>query len=79
MIKKFFIWAYKLRLELQAVQLASIDNRALKTNIFKTIKDANTHNEVVNISIGNLENIRYSNDLEDVIEIFKNLGYYNGE
>ncbi len=81
-IKKFFIWAYKLRLELQAVRLASVDNRALETNVFRTIKDANIHSEVVNLYISNLEKINYGlNDKDGIgklIEEFKNLGYYNG-
>lgn len=81
-IKKFFIWAYKLRLELQAVRLASVDNRALDTNVFRTIKDANIHSEVVNLYISNLEKINYGLKDKDgigkLIEEFKNLGYYNG-
>ncbi|MFX4218017.1 DUF262 domain-containing protein [Aliarcobacter butzleri] len=81
-IKKFFIWAYKLRLELQAVRLASVDNRALDTNVFETIKDANIHSKVVNLYISNLEKINYGlNDKDGIgklIEEFKNLGYYNG-
>jgi uncharacterized protein with ParB-like and HNH nuclease domain len=75
-ISKLFVWAYKLRLELQAVRLASIDNKALETNIFKTIKDANTHHEVVNLYVENLENIKY--EIVDIVEQFKKLGYYNG-
>ena len=76
-INKIFVWAYKLRLELQAVTLASMDNRALETDVFKTIKDANIHSEVVNIYISNLEKINY--DKRDMIkEKFSKLGYYNG-
>lgn len=74
-MNKLFVWAYKLRLELQAVRLASMDNRALETNVFKTIKDANTHNEVVNLHVGNLENINYK--IEEIVKQFKDLGYYN--
>ncbi len=76
-IKKFFIWAYKLRLELQSVRLASMDNRALKTSLFKTIKDANCHTEVINLHVINLENIRY--DIKELKKEFEELGYYNGE
>ena len=74
-INKLFIWAYKLRLELQAVRLASMDNEALKTNVFQTIKDANTHHEVVNLYVENLENIKY--EIKVIVEQFKKLGYYN--
>jgi len=74
-IDKLFIWAYTLRLELQAVRLASVDNWALETNVFKTIKDANIHNEVVNLHIKNLETIKY--EVEDIKKKFNKLGYYN--
>ena len=76
-IKKFFVWAYKLRLELQSVRLASMDNRGLESNVFKTIKDANTHTEVVNLYISNLENIKF--DIEELKLKFKELGYYNAQ
>jgi len=75
-IDKLFIWAYTLRLKLKAVQLASIDNRALETDIFKTIKDANEHQEVVNIHIPILDKINYYKR-DKVKEKFKNLGYFN--
>jgi len=76
-VKKFFVWAYKLRLELQVVRLSSMDNRALESNVFKTIKDANTHSEVVNLHVGNLEKINYRNNLQEIITEFKDLGYCN--
>ena len=78
-IKKFFIWAYKLRLELQAVRLSSMDNRALESNVFKTIKDANTHSEIVNLHVSDLEEINYKNNLQEIIDKFTDLGYYNGK
>ena len=52
-----------------------MDNRALETDVFKTIKDANTHNEVVNLYIENLENINFK--IEKIVEKFIQLGYYN--
>jgi hypothetical protein len=76
-IKKLFVWAYKLRLELQAVRLASVDNRALETKVFKIIKNANTHSEVVNMQIKNIENINYN--IEELKKEFQRLGYYNGK
>lgn len=74
-IDKLFIWAYKLRLKLQAVQLASIDNRALETDVFRTIKDANRHIEVVNMYISNLDEVVY--EVKSIKENFQKLGYYN--
>ena len=76
-IDKLFIWAYKLRLELKAVQLASIDNRALYTDVFKIIKNANRYIDVVNIHINNLTEIRYKNIDEKIKDRFKELEYYH--
>lgn len=76
-IKKLFVWAYKLRLELQAVRLASVDNKAIKSNVFKAIKDAHIHSEVVNLHIENVETINFKKGLEKIIQEFKELGYYN--
>lgn len=76
-IDKFFIWAYKLRLELQAVRLASVDNKAIESNVFKIIKDANIHTDVVNLYVANIDNIKFKhNELKNK---FKELGYYDGE
>ena len=75
-IKKLFAWAYKLRLELQAVRLSSIDNKAVNSHIFSTIKNANTHYEVLNMNIENIKDINASK-VDKIIEKLKNIGYYN--
>lgn len=50
--EKIFAWAYKLRLMQHSVQLASIDNYALKDPyVFRTIQNALHPKEVLNISI----------------------------
>ncbi len=74
-IEKLFIWAYKLRLKLQSVRLASVDNRAIETNIFKVIKDANTHHEVLNIPVAGINKINF--DVAEIENEFRKLGYYN--
>ncbi len=76
-IDKFFVWAYSLRLDLQAVRLASVDNKALSSNVFASIKDANSHTEVVNMGIETLKVVRF--EVKELVEQFKSLGYYNGE
>ena len=75
-IEKLFAWAYKLRLELQAVRLSSIDNKAVNSHIFSTIKNANTHYEVLNMNIENIKDINASK-IDKIIEKLKNIGYYN--
>ncbi|MDD3353279.1 DUF262 domain-containing protein [Zoogloea sp.] len=39
-IEKIFIWAYTLRLRLQSVHLASVDNHVLQNNLFALLRDA---------------------------------------
>lgn len=41
-IEKAFIWAYRLRLIMQVVQLATVDNYVLENNLFKKIQGAIT-------------------------------------
>ena len=51
-IPQFFIWAYKLRLQLSAVQLASIDNYATAwDSMFRYVYDAKTPYDIININI----------------------------
>ena len=47
-IEKIFIWAYSLRLQMQVVQLASMDNYVLANNLFRLIKDATRPADVIN-------------------------------
>lgn len=74
-VEKFFIWAYSLRLTMQNVQLASIDNYALEAPfIFKTIKEALHPREVLNIKLNALSKTR-STRTAAIEEIFKELKY----
>jgi len=50
-IQKLFIWAYKKRLQMQAVYLATVDNYALETNVFKLIRDSSSYKEILSIHI----------------------------
>lgn len=51
-IPQFFIWAYKLRLQLSSVQLASIDNYAMAwDSMFRYVYDAKTPYDIININI----------------------------
>jgi hypothetical protein len=62
-VEKIFVWAYKKRLEMQAVYLETIDNYALETNLFKIIRESNSYKDVVNMYISkiNKSDIRFEN------------------
>jgi hypothetical protein len=76
-VEKFFIWAYSLRLNMQNVQLASIDNYALEApNVFKTIKEALHPSEVLNIKLPTLTKAE-STKTGEIEKIFNELKYLN--
>ena len=80
--QKIFYFRYEKNQNSCYVRTINIKERNIETNVFRTIKDANIHSEVVNLYISNLEKINYGlNDKDGIgklIEEFKNLGYYNG-
>ena len=69
-VEKIFVWAYKKRLEMQAVYLETIDNYALETNLFKIIRESNSYKDVVNMYISkiNKSDIRFEN-IDEKIKI----------
>lgn len=79
-IDKIFVWAYSLRLKLQAVGLDSVDNFALnkrhsKTPLFKKIKETIKPNEILNLQFEILKENK-SSKTEKIVELFKSLKYY---
>lgn len=78
-ITKLFIWAYSLRLDSQAVQLASIDNYAREWNsVFSIIREATQPKEVYQMYLESLEAIK-STKTKEIKDMFKSLNYYDGE
>ncbi|WP_158978013.1 DUF262 domain-containing protein [Cellulophaga sp. L1A9] len=76
-ITKLFIWAYSLRLKLQAVQLASVDNHAREWNsVFSIIREATQPNEVYQMYLESIDAIK-SKKTKDVLDMFKSLNYSN--
>lgn len=84
-IDKIFVWAYSLRLKLQAVGLDSVDNFALnqghsQVQLFKKIKDTIKPNDILNIQFDSLTEIKFpasKNDkVKQIVEYFKILKYY---
>jgi len=75
-LAKIFVWAYSLRLQMTAVQLASIDNYALDNiQLFKTIREAVHPDEILNIKLDSLKK-NESTKTEDIEELFIEMGYY---
>ena len=75
-VERIFIWAYSLRLNYQAVQIASMDNHVLYgINMFRQIKEANNPNEIITIHLKPIEN-KKSTKTEEIENIFETLRYY---
>lgn len=82
-IEKIFIWAYRLRIKQQAVQLATMDNYVLDHNLFRIIKDATLPSDVLSIQLHSLtdadnkNNTRKENATKDpLVKLFKEMNYY---
>lgn len=80
-IDKIFIWAYSLRLKLQAVGLDSVDNYALNNspysqiNLFNIISEAISPRNILNIRLEIIKENR-SSKTEEIVDKFKILKYY---
>ena len=74
-IEKIFIWAYTLRLKMQMVQLASMDNYVLENNLFKLIKDAIRPSDFINCTLPVLIEKR-STKTEELEKLFREMRYY---
>jgi len=76
-IERIFIWAYSLRLNFQAVQIASIDNHVLYgINLFRHIKEANNPGDIITLPLKPIEK-NNSTKTELIAEIFEELRYYD--
>ncbi len=72
-IEKFFLWSYKLRIELHSVQLASIDNAGMKNNgIFRTIREAIDTKDIRQKNI-NSPKVSRGTKIDEIINHFKEL------
>lgn len=74
-IEKIFIWAYSLRLQMQVVQLASMDSHVLKNNLFRLIKDATRPADFFNCSLPVVSG-KKSTKTEEIEALFKEMKYY---
>lgn len=74
-IEKIFIWAYSLRLKMQVVQLASMDNHVLEQNLFRRIKEATRPSEFINCSLPVLTE-KKSSKTKEIENLFRDMRYY---
>ncbi len=79
-IDKIFVWAYSLRLKLQAVGLDSVDNFALgkgysQIQLFKKIKETINPNDILNLRLETLKENK-SSKTEKIVDLFRDLKYY---
>lgn len=74
-IEKIFIWAYSLRLKMQIVQLASMDNYVLDNNLFSLIKDATRPADFINFTLPPVIE-KKSTKTEKIEMLFKAMKYY---
>lgn len=76
-IEKLFIWAYRCRLRMQVVQLATMDNHALNNNVFERIKQAVKPSDVLNWSLSTIKDSEVNGTkVEEIKKLFKELKYY---
>lgn len=76
-IEKLFIWAYRCRLHMQVVQLATMDNYALDNNVFERIKQAVKPSDVLSWSLSTVKNADVKGTKVEAIKaLFLRLGYY---
>jgi hypothetical protein len=74
-IEKIFIWAYSLRLNMQVVQLASMDNHVLDNNLFVQLKEATRPDDFINCSLPVLTRNR-STHTGEIEALFRSMRYY---
>jgi hypothetical protein len=74
-IEKIFIWAYSLRLNMQVVQLAGMDNYVLENNLFKLINEATRPADFINSSLHNVTTNR-STKTAEIETLFREMRFY---
>ncbi len=74
-VEKLFVWAYRCRLQMQVVQLATMDNYARQNNIFKFIKNAIHATDIAEFPLDTTREIK-GKKLDDIKALFTELKYY---
>lgn len=74
-IEKIFIWAYTIRMRMQMVQLATVDNYVLSTKMFPKVKEATSPREFLQVPLPMIGENK-SRKTETIYELFKEMGYH---
>lgn len=76
-IEKIFIWAYSIRLKMQVLQLATVDNYvyASDLNLFMVLKDATVPFEFLSTSLPVVTEIK-STSTKEIVNLFEEMNYY---
>ena len=74
-IEKIFIWAYSLRMKMEVVQLATMDNYVLSNNLFQIIKDATRPTDFTACSLP-IQKGNRSSKTERIETLFREMKYY---
>ncbi|MGY2461590.1 DUF262 domain-containing protein [Vreelandella sulfidaeris] len=73
-IEKAFIWAYGLRLKMQVLQLASMDNYVLDNNMFLLIKEATQPADFLAVELTVLQSTA-GEKVDDIKKLFQEMRY----
>ncbi|WP_137174113.1 DUF262 domain-containing protein [Massilia sp. HP4] len=73
-IEKIFIWAYTVRLQMETVQLPTVDNYVLGNNLFRVLGDAITPADFLSRELPAVEHIR-STRTTKINQLFKDMRY----
>lgn len=74
-IEKIFIWAYSLRLQMQVVQLASVDNYVLNHNLFTHIQHATHPAQFLRSPLSGVSAVK-STRTKELEALFKEMKYH---
>lgn len=78
-IEKIFIWAYRIRLTYQNLQLVSVDNYVVREmNLFKIIKEASFPKELEMLELPLVTNDYKSDKTSKIRDLFVKMNYYAG-
>jgi len=81
-IEKIFIWAYRLRISQQVVQLASMDNHVLNNNWFIKLKESIQPSDFLSLPLATLSGSQNLNNRpaeaakDPLVILFKGMNYY---
>lgn len=73
-IEKIFIWAYSLRLNMQVVQLAGMDNHVLSNNLFRVLREATHPQEFLQHPLPMVEQ-ENSTQTTELTQLFREMRY----